>query len=84
MNVRIISAVMGMMLIVAGIAQIFYQMHILADLESIQHLQPSFGVPNQLADIPKLSFQTTYPGIVMIGLGVLLLGLDNFRRGKSN
>jgi hypothetical protein len=93
MNIGGLSGVMGAILIVAGIIQIFYQMKIVADFECAQQLVRSEGHPpgfapgpSQEADfgVAKWSFRTAYPGILMIIVGALLLGLGNFVGHSSN
>jgi len=78
-----IPAIMGAVLIICGILQIFFQMAVIAYEEHILGEWPSFAKHStELADFASWSFRTSYPGLIMIGAGTLLLLLSSSRRSN--
>jgi hypothetical protein len=63
----------GCVLIIAGIVQIFNQ--------AINTRQAKMGTMRAEFDFKRLSFQSIYPGIVLLAIGALLL-VSSFAGGR--
>jgi hypothetical protein len=64
----------GCALLIAGIVQIFNQ--------AINTRQAKMGAVRAKFDFKRLSFQSIYPGIVLLAIGALLLILSSFAVGR--
>jgi hypothetical protein len=73
-NAYLFMAGTGCALIIVGIVQIFIQ--------AINTRQTKRGATRAEFDLKRLSFQSIYPGIVLLAIGALVLSVSSFGAGR--